>query len=145
MEYRLQSMYNHMVGRAASFVFPFYFSLVSIHFRVNNLYTIVLAVLNNPKGRSHAKRQGPLKMWFSGEGRNASHNNFPPSRGDRQPWAWTFSPSMPHIIFFVFRQSWATTVRSSMPQHLSLPAVISFLDFKFRALKWKFLQSKKIL
>ena len=24
MEYRLQSMYNHMVGRAASFVSPFY-------------------------------------------------------------------------------------------------------------------------
>ena len=33
MEYRLQSMYNHMVGRAASFVSPFYFILLDSNWR----------------------------------------------------------------------------------------------------------------
>ena len=36
--------------------------------------------------------------------------------------------SMPHISFFAFRQPKATTVRSSMPQQLSLSAIIEFLD-----------------
>ena len=31
MKYRLQSMYNHMVGRAASFVSPFYSILLGYY------------------------------------------------------------------------------------------------------------------
>ena len=53
----------------------------------------------------------------------------------RRPYATTFSPSMPHILFFsCFPAAWATFVRSSLQQHLSLPAVITFLNDKFRVL-----------
>ena len=34
MEYRLQSMYNHMVERAASVISPFYFILLGLGFQV---------------------------------------------------------------------------------------------------------------
>ena len=45
---------------------------------------------------------------------------------------------MPHIIFFCFRQQSATTVRSSMLQHLSLAAVTTFLNEKFEMLNLLF-------
>ena len=41
--------------------------------------------------------------------------------------------SVPHIMFLIFRQS-------SMPQHLSLLTVITFLNDKFSALKLQFLK-----
>ena len=37
-----------------------------------------------------------------------------------------------HNIFFVFWQPLATTRQSAMPQHLSLPAFLKFLNDKFR-------------
>ena len=43
-----------------------------------------------------------------------------------------------------FTSAWgkagAITARSFMPQHLSLPSVITFLNIKFRALKLQFLK-----
>ena len=47
----------------------------------------------------------------------------PGSRGRHAAISHNFFPSMPHISFFVFRQPWARTVRSSMPKHLRLQAV----------------------
>ena len=38
MKYRLQSMYNHMVGRAASVVSPFYSILLVFYWTVKLLY-----------------------------------------------------------------------------------------------------------
>ena len=40
MEYRLQSMYDHMVGRTASVVSPFYSLLPFIHFGLYSVQTL---------------------------------------------------------------------------------------------------------
>ena len=53
----------------------------------------------------------------------------------RWPWSPTFSPSLPNISFFLFRQPWATTISPSVPPHLTLPGKTTFLNGIFRAFK----------
>ena len=52
MEYRLQSMYNHMVGRTASVISPFYSLLpdVSSHAKINESFAKYL--LNTIKAKN---------------------------------------------------------------------------------------------
>ena len=56
MEYRLQIMYNHMVGRAESVISPFYFILLG-----TNLYILF-------KGRIQGPVQGGFEFFFISRG-----------------------------------------------------------------------------
>ena len=62
----------------------------------------------------------------------------------RRPCATTFSPSEPHISFFLFRQLWATTIYPSRPPHLTLPGKTAFLHGIIKALKVWFSKSSRV-
>ena len=59
--------------------------------------------------------------------------------------AISYIPSMPFISFLVFPQPGATTVRSSMTQHMSLQADITFVNNKLTHWNFYFQKSSDVM